>query len=146
MRPRGRSDIWSLRTDPGAWKATGLPLWLLPPSPCLFLILLCPSVYMVGKWIPKGPFITDRATCKDGFDPLPSQLREEKTCSVRPESHVHCLWSIYLWPRAQGGDRRTGGCFQRSRILVASYGEDPSEGLCPQQLPVGPRAGGAQTV
>ena len=103
LRPRGRSDVWSLRTDPGAWKATGLPLWPLPPSPCLFLILLCPSVYMVGKWIPKGPFISDRATCKDGFDPLPFQLREEKTCSVQPESGIHCLWSSHLWPRAWGG-------------------------------------------
>ena len=124
LRPRGRSDVWSLRTDPGAWKATGLPLWLLPPSPCLFFILLCPSVYMVGKWIPKGPFISDRATCKDGFDPLPFQLREEKTCSVQPESGVHCLGSSHLWPRAWGGGTGRGSPAPRSHCPLL-LGKDP---------------------
>lgn len=148
LRPRGRNDILSLRTDPRAWKATGPPLWPLPPSPCLFFILLCSSVYMVGKWIPRSPFITDRATCKDGFDPLPSQLWEEKACLVWLSQTSTVSGPITSGPghRVGVGITEQGAASREAGSWWPPSGADPSEGLHPQQLPVGPGAGGSQTV
>ena len=94
---------------------------------------------------PQGPLITDRATCKDRSDLLPSQLLRGENLSVWPSpSQVSSVSGpVTSGPVTSGqgtawwgaGDHRTGAASREGGSWRPPSGADPSEGLHPQ-LPV----------
>ena len=150
MRPRGRNNVWPLR---GQIREAGRPqdCLSLSHSSTLFAYSLFFSAPQSTQWEngppphPQGPLITDRATCKDRSDLLPSQLLRGENLSVWPSpSQVSSVSGpVTSGPVTSGqgtawwgaGDHRTGAASREGGSWRPPSGADPSEGLHPQ-LPV----------